>query len=183
MKRLMIVVVSLVLVMGLVGSAMAANSLKAGSKAFTVGMGNSVYDVKAYPETGSMFNDIVDLSGKYFVANNLALLAGFGLQSNSGDADASYFSFNVGARKYLKVADFTQFVEGKITYASVKVDPSIVDVTVFDFGLAFGAEYFLGQQFSLEGSIGVGFGSIDNAGVSDTYFGTRTMGVHANFYF
>jgi hypothetical protein len=49
----------------------------------------------------------------------------------------------------------------------------------------FGAEYFIGKQFSLEGSVGLGFGQSRDrlTDADDTYFGTRTVGVRANFYF
>jgi len=49
----------------------------------------------------------------------------------------------------------------------------------------FGAEFFIGKQFSLEGAVGVGLGqaSDDLSNADDTYFGTRTLGVRANFYF
>ncbi len=179
MKKLVIVTVALLMIMGLVGGAFAANSsLNSGSMAINVGMGNSVYG-----DVG-----VTRITGKYFVNRDIALLAGFGFQASSGDYDAKFFSFQGGVRKYLKTDELSTFVEGKLTYEKQKISsPGFlpVDVDVIDFSVAFGAEYFFGKQFSLEGSVGIGFGTQDDntSNQSITYFGTRTVGVSANFYF
>jgi hypothetical protein len=185
MKKILVIAVALLMVTGLVGIASAANSLKAGSKGIGVGLGNSIFGVKAAPGVGSYFNDVVDVTGKYFISNDMALLGTFGLQSDGSDADATYFSFGGGVRKYLEVDDFAPFVQAKFQYISVQVDPDIVDDTIFDLSVGFGAEYFFNKQFSVEGSVGVGLGIIqdDVNNFDDRYFGTRTMGVSANFYF
>jgi len=59
------------------------------------------------------------------------------------------------------------------------------DTDTVDISAGFGAEYFLHKQFSVEGSVGIGFGVEDNNDThdDDTYLGTRTIGVKANFYF
>ncbi len=177
MKKLFIVAAVIIAVMSLgIGSASAAdNSLKAGTFGFNVGFGDS-----ALGEPG-----VVMISGKYFVQNDLALIAGFGAQASSGDVDNNFFGFSVGVRKYLKVSDFAPFFGGKLSYEKRKDDLNGIDRTVIDVAGVFGAEYFLHKQFSIEGSIGLGLGSVDNkAPNSDyTYFGTRTVGVSANFYF
>ncbi|OGW55437.1 MAG: hypothetical protein A2Z46_09175 [Nitrospirae bacterium RBG_19FT_COMBO_55_12] len=178
MKKLVIVTVALLMIMGLAGGAFAANSLNSGSMAINVGMGNSIYG-----DIG-----VTRITGKYFMDRDMALLAGFGFQSSSGDYDAKFFSFQGGVRKYFKTDELATFAEGKITYEREKIDAPgfiAVDVDVIDFSAAFGAEYFFGKQFSLEGSVGIGFGTQDDNSTNQdiTYFGTRTVGVSANFYF
>jgi hypothetical protein len=166
------------------GSALAgpegASSLKAGAIGFNVGVGDSVFG-----DTG-----VVTISGKYLILNDLAIMAGIGLQSSSGDLDANYYSMAAGVRKYFKTDDFAPFIEGRFTYVNEKyqLPGNSVDQTAFDFAAAFGAEYFLHRSFSIEGAVGLGFGTatIKNTGIPNqdyTYFGTRTMGLSANFYF
>lgn len=186
MKRLIVIAMALVLVAGIgIGSASAANSLAQGNMNISVGMGDSLFSHKATPAANGVINDVVDLSARYLITKDLAIVGGFGLQTDGGDADATYFSFTGGVRKYLKTDDFAPFVGGQLTYAAVKSDPSLVDLSIIDLSAMFGGEYFVGKQFSLEGSVGVGFGQIkdDLANADDTYFGTRTVGVRANFYF
>jgi hypothetical protein len=65
------------------------------------------------------------------------------------------------------------------------VDVPVADLNAIDLSAMFGAEYFVGAQFSLEGSVGIGFGQVSNdlTNTDKTYFGTRSVGVKANFYF
>ncbi len=177
MKKFLIVAIVMGLVMGFgVGSASAAgNSLKTGTFGFNVGFGDSVFG-----DTG-----VITISGKYFVGNDMAILAGIGVQGSTGDLDANEFEISAGLRKYLKVDDFAPFVEGKFSYATEKFDAEGIDRNAFDLSFRFGAEYFLYKQFSVEGSVGLGIQAInDNRTNQDvTTFGTRSVGVSANFYF
>jgi hypothetical protein len=193
MRKCIVIAVAVVLMMGLAGSAMAANSLAQGEKAISVGFGESSFLNSQSPMNNVYLNNVVDISGRYFLAKDVALYGGFGLQLNSGDYDGTYFSFTVGARKYLSVNDFAPFVGGQLSYISVDVDGppavgKIADATVFDVAALFGAEYFFSKSFSVEGAVGIGLGQINNnlpaaGGGDSTYLGTRTVGVHVNFYF
>ena len=190
MKKIAIVAVVMVMMAGLVGSAFAANSLAQGSKAISVGMGDSYFVHSLAPMSDVYLNNVVDISGRYFVAKDMALYGGFGLQLNSGDYDGTYFSFTVGARKYLSTNDFAPFIGGQLSYISVDADGptgvgKIADIKVVDIAALFGAEYFFSKNFSVEGAIGFGVGQIndDLNNADSTYLGTRTVGVHANFYF
>jgi len=182
-KGLLVVLVGIAVLVS--GSAFAANSLNNGAAAISVGMGDSVFSHPAIPGVDAVVNHVVDISGRLFIAKDMALYGGFGLQSDGGDADGTYLSITAGLRKYLKTTDFAPFVSGQFSYITVKADPNIVDLSVFDLAGLFGAEYFVGPQFSLEGAIGVGIGQYkdDLRNMKDTYFGTRTVGVRANFYF
>ncbi len=183
MKKVVIIMAAAAVIMGLgIGSAFAAtgsNSLKAGTFGFNVGFGDSVF--------GNV--GVVTVSGKYLVNDNLAIIAGLGVQESSGDLDAKFFSLSGGARYYLRNDDFSPFVEGKLSYEDENIDVGVrVDQTAIDIGAVVGAEYFLHKQFSIEGAVGLGFGTVTvkTPGLPDqdyTYFGTRTVGVSANFYF
>ena len=193
MKKVMIVAAAVVMMMGLAGSAMAANSLAQGSMGISVGMGESnfVHSLAALDNVN--YSDVVDISGRYFVAKDVALYGGFGLQLSSGDYDGSYFSFTAGVRKYLSTNDFAPFIGGQFSYISVDADGptgvgKIADATILDVAGLFGAEYFFSKNFSVEGAVGVGMGHLDNklaapVGGDSTYLGTRTVGVKASFYF
>ena len=176
MRKLIIVALSIVLIMGVgTGSALAQqNSLKEGAIGFSVGLGNSVF--------GDTYDSVIDVTGKYLISNELALLAGIGFETHSGDADGSYLGLAFGVRKYLDTDDFVPFIEGKLSYITQDVagDTDIIDISV-----GFGAEYFMHKQFSVEASVGIGFGVVDNNAdnTDDVYLGTRTIGIKANFYF
>jgi hypothetical protein len=184
MQKVLVITLLLVMIAGPGASgAFAADgstSLKAGALGFNVGTGDSVFG-----DTG-----VVTISGKYFILGDLAIMAGVGIQSSSGDLDANYYSMSVGLRKYVKADSFAPFIEGKFSYVNEKfqVPGNTADQTAFDFAAAVGGEYFLHKQFSIEGAVGLGFGTVTvkNTGVPNqdyTYFGTRTMGLSANFYF
>ncbi len=177
MKKLLIVAVTLVMVMGLAGGAFAAGSFSKGNTAFSVGFGDSILG-----QTG-----VAMITGKYFIDRDMAVLAGFGLQTSSGDYDSNFFGFNIGARKYLKTDDLATFLQGMLSYEKVKVTApgfTAVNEKVIDISGGFGAEYFFSRQFSVEGSVGIGIGMVDEANNTDySYIGTRTAGVSANFYF
>jgi len=185
LKKLIVVAVAVVMMMGLAGSAFAANSLQQGKFGISVGMGDSFFSHKAIPNVDAVVNDVVDINARFFASKDVAIYGGFGLQTDGGDADGTYLSLTIGARKYLKVDDFAPFVGGQLSYITVKSDPNIVDLSIIDLAAMFGAEFFVGKQFSLEGAIGVGLGQAkdDLTNKDDTYFGTRTIGVRANFYF
>jgi hypothetical protein len=190
MKKIAIVAVVMVMMAGLAGSAFAANSLAQGSKGISVGMGDSVFGHPNFPlgDAAATQNPVVDISGRFFVAKDLALTLGAGLQLNTSDVEGTYLSLSFGARKYLSTNDFAPFVGGQLSYISWdgKTDAGkFADASVFDLAAFFGAEYFFAKNFSVEGAIGIGLGQAndDITNTDTTYFGTRTMGVHANFYF
>ena len=177
MRKLIIVALSIVLIMGVgIGSASAQqNSLKEGVIGISVGLGNSTF--------GDTYNSVIDVTGKYLISNDMALLAGIGFETHSGDVDGSYFGFTFGVRKYLDTDDFVPFIEGKLSY--ITEDVGTEDTDIIDISVGFGAEYFMHKQFSVEASVGIGFGVVDNntTNQDDVYLGTRTVGVKANFYF
>ena len=184
MKRLTVIAAAIMVVGLCISSAFAAStstSLNAGTIGFNVGFGNSVFG-----DSG-----VVTINGKYFVMDDLAIVAGIGTRVSSGDRDADYYSLSGGARKYLKTTELAPFIEARFTFAREKDNTSgpMVDQTAFDVGVIFGGEYFLHKQLSLEGGVGLGFGKVDienTAPAADedyTYFGTRTVGLSANFYF
>ena len=167
MKRfiLMTLIVAVVLGFGS-GSALAANSLKQGAAGISVNV-----------------DDDFVLSGRYFVTNDLALLAAFGIGAKGGDADGTDFGIGVGIRKYLIMDDFAPFIGGSFFYSTTRDG----DQTDWDLMGEFGAEYFLHKQFSVEGSVGFGYMSSEtDMGATDyeeTTLGTRRFGLSLNFYF
>jgi opacity protein-like surface antigen len=175
------------------GSAMAANSLNSGSKGISIGFGDSILNHVASPTDPLPQNPPVDISGRLFVARDMAITAGLGFQINSGDVKGTYFSFNVGGRKYLKTDDFAPFVGVQFSYLTYDAklkgagDAFYGDASLWDLSVMAGAEYFLGKQFSIEGSIGAGIGmsttKIAGTSYDSTYLGTRNFGIRGNFYF
>jgi hypothetical protein len=193
MKKFTIAAAAVVTLMGLAGSAMAANSLAQGSTAVSIGFGDSALNNVANPTDAQPRNPIVDISGRYFLTKDMALTGGLGFQMNSGDLDGTYLSFNAGIRRYFKTDDFAPFVGAQLSYITYDaeqknaagVSVTYADYSAFEVAGLFGAEYFFSKSFSIEGTIGVAIGSgkDDVSGNDTTYIGTRNMGVRANFYF
>jgi hypothetical protein len=176
MKKLIVVAVAVVMMMGLAGSAFAANSLNQGAFGLSVGFNN----LSSFPN--GMENTII---GKFLISSDLAFIGGFGFVNASGDdatGDGTDLSLVIGVRKYLKKDDFAPFAEGLLVYMTQ-------DSTARDtIGVLanFGAEYFLHKQFSFEGSVGVGLFNVEtNTGpnADSTILGTTSLGLRANFYF
>lgn len=138
---------------------------------------------------GTPSNFLVE--GRYLITKDMAVLAGAGLQMNDSGAVTNNKYTNTGImggfRKYLKPEDLSLFIGGKLQYLSTRQATN--DVTDFVLMAEAGAEYFLGKQFSLEGSVGAGYASRESKPVGGaistkaTSFGTATFNVSANFYF
>jgi len=167
------------------GSASAANSLNAGTMGLNIGFTSAT----AISGSGSPADFLI--SGKYLIAKDTALLAGFGFQSvdtgAAANATSTDIGFMVGMRKYMKTDDFAPFIGGRLQYLSTRQGAN--DVTDFALIGEAGAEYFFGKQFSLEGSVGFGYGSAEakpvggGTSVKGTGFGTKVFNLGANFYF
>jgi hypothetical protein len=191
MKKIAILAVAMVMMAGLAGSAFAANSLAQGSKALSIGFGDSVLNHVASPTDQNQNNPIVDVSAKFVIAKDMAITAGLGFQMNTGDLEGTYLSFNVGMRKYFKTDDFAPFVGAQLSYITydAELPPAnggqYVDFSAWDVAGVVGAEYFFSKQFSIEGSVGLAIGTAEDnqSNLDTTYIGTRNMGVRANFYF
>ncbi len=166
MKRLLTAMLTVVMFGALTANASAANGLKAGAFSFGVNV-----------------NDDFVLSGKYFVANDLAILALFGLGQKGGDASGTDLGIGAGIRKYLSTEDFAPFFGGVVSYRSTR-DGDLKETSIM--GL-FGAEYFFEKRFSVEGNVGFGYTSTDTTTgpttVTENTLGTQRFGLNLNFYF
>jgi hypothetical protein len=180
MKKLIVVAVAVVMMMGLAGSAMAAGtSLQSGKFGLSAGFTN----LSQYPDGIER-----TIMGRLFIANDLALNLGFGLTSADGDPgmpDGTDLSIIIGVRKYLKTEEFAPFIEGDLVYIDTDTGLNGAYDTIGVLANV-GAEYFLHKQFSLEGSVGIGLLQIENNAASSadsTILTTGSLGVRANFYF
>ncbi|MBI3480393.1 MAG: DUF3575 domain-containing protein [Nitrosomonadales bacterium] len=139
-------------------------------------------------------NSDFKVTGKYFVAKDMAVLGGLGLSirdnGSAANSKSTDIGFMFGARKYLKTDDFAPFIGGRLTYSTTRDVPTGgTEYTDFGIGFETGAEYFLGKQFSLEGKVGFGYASHEfktvGAATSTkmTALGSSTAALSANFYF
>ncbi|MHB8845389.1 MAG: hypothetical protein ACYC7L_11665 [Nitrospirota bacterium] len=175
MKKTVVMLAVALMVAVMCTGAFAANSLDQGTFGLSVGFNN----LSSFPDG---LEDTI--FAKFLVSDDLALIAGFGFTSASGDPgmpDGTDLSLVLGVRKYLKQDDFAPFAEGLLVY--MNQDTTARD-TIGVLG-NFGAEYFLHKQFSLEGSAGIGLFQVENSGTSAdaTILGTTSLGLRANFYF
>lgn len=156
------------------GSALAANSLNEG----TMGLNVPVITSTATTNT-SIVTPII--TGKFFVAKDMAVLGGFGFSSGgpSGNSTTT-FALLGGVRKYMKIDDFAPFAGAFLKYESTNSNPSSSATTV---AAEAGAEYFMAKQFSVEGKVTFGYQSVEYLGTKSTYFGTSTANLSMNFYF
>lgn len=179
MKKIILASVTMAMVMT-AGSALAANSLNAGAMGLTIALN----DAGVTP--GNTGNNFFMVGGKYFMAKDMALTAGAGLSIRGGDDKGTDIGFSVGMRKYLKVDDFAPFIGARFQYASGG-DSGTTKYTGMNLGAEAGAEYFFSKQFSMEGTIGFGYKSLETTTGATTTKGTRigteSIGIAANFYF
>ncbi len=181
--KLYIRILAAAVVIGFSGAASAANSLKAGSTALNV----TVFDGTSAAVQSSVVagnaDDLFIVQGKYFMQDDLAILAGLGIGIKGGDANGTDIGFRIGARKYMKNADFAPFFGGYFGYSSTNDS----NYKIMQIMGEFGAEYFFSKQFSIEGAARAGYMSgEDSSGatkVEATNVGTASAGVSFNFYF
>jgi hypothetical protein len=165
-KKFVLVVLAAALFLGIgIKNASADNSLKTGnvSLGITTGTDSLVY-------------------GKYMLANDLAIDGGLGFGIHTADDKRDTdINFEVGVRKYLKVADFAPFVGGVLSY-DIANDGDEKTFGIFAVG---GAEYFLAKHLSLEGTVGLGYSSTSYKAADKTagLFGTKRAAIGFNFYF
>lgn len=156
------------------GSAFAENSLNAGTLGLNVAVSSG----------GPLlpFGAPQMITGKDFIAKDMAVLAGFGMNNTSGTGGGTAWGIMGGIRKYLKTEDFAPFVGGRLSYGN---DGASSATTALGIGVEAGAEYFLAKHFSLEGAVGFGINinTPPSPAASVTNLGTTSAGLSANFYF
>lgn len=167
--------------------AVSAGSVFAAPSAGSFGI--NVDFTKATTPSGTPSDFLV--KGRYLITNDMAVLAGVGLQLNDNGATTNNTYNNIGLmggfRKYLRTEDLSPFVGAKLQYLSTQ--QAGFDLTDMSLLAEAGAEYFLGKKFSLEGSVGAGYASQKSKPVGGavsttaTGIGTVTFNVSANFYY
>jgi len=167
MKKLMLILIAAVMGVGIgMGTAYAADTPKQGSLGLSVDVrGSSV------------------IEGRYFLTNDMAVLAGFGFGAKGGYGNGTDIGLDAGVRKYLKMDTVSPFVGGTISYSKTQNGN---DKKTEALGLV-GAEYFLHKQVSVEGSAGLGYSekkeNMGGMATRKTNLGTSRLGVSLNFYF
>jgi hypothetical protein len=170
MKAFLMIVFSVLIT---AGTASAENSLKTGAKALSFGIIDS---------------DTIEVSGRLFVDNDLAVLGGIGFALHDNDESTTDYSLSAGIRKYLAKSDLAPFVGGILSYSRdefvVGAGPTASTESEKTLELAgvFGVEYFFAKQVSAEAQIGLRISDTKN-GADETTIGTFSSGVTVNFYF
>lgn len=167
--------------------ALSAGSALAGPTAGSIGLNAGLSD--STTPLGTPTNFLV--KGKYLIKQDMAILAGAGLQivdsGAANNAKSTNLGLTGGIRKYMKTDDLAPFFGGKLQYVSTTSAGN--DVTDLTLMAEVGAEYFFAKQFSLEGSVGAGYTSQTQtpvgagASTTQTAIGTASFSVSANFYY
>jgi hypothetical protein len=178
MKRKGMHIIFMTILIGFIsaGVASADNSLKKDAKALSFGIANS---------------DIL-ISGRMFLQNDLAVLAGVGFDHSSNNDSTTDYGLLAGIRKYIQTTDLAPFVGGVVSYRREDfIVPSggggtdVESQKTFTLSGVGGLEYFFTKQASVEAEVGVGLSSIDNvdgSGDDETQIGTFSSAVTVNFY-
>jgi hypothetical protein len=160
------------------GVASAENGLKSGATALSFGIVDSD----------------IEISGRFFLQNDLAVLGGVGLAHSDNDESTTDYSLSAGIRKYIVKAELAPFVGGEISYhrngfVVVNAGPGggtdVESEKTFEIAGVFGAEYFFTKQVSAEAQVGIGISDVKNvsgSGADETRIGTFSSGVTVNFY-
>jgi len=158
------------------GAAMADNSLQTGAKALSFGVANGD----------------IEISGRYFLQSDLAILAGAGFSYASNNDSTTDYSLTAGIRKYIKKTDLAPFVGGVVSFRRNDIivpsggGTDVESEKTFAIDGVGGLEYFVAKQVSVEAQVGIGLSSIhnvDGTGDDQTQFGTFSSGITVNFYF
>jgi hypothetical protein len=161
------VVMMIVLIMGYGVPVVAAASLDAGMGAVSF----------------SVAEEDLILSGRFFPADRLAIIAEGGISAISNDDSGADYSIGAGIRKYILVdTNLAPFLGAAITFFSDYLEATDKNEDGVEMNVHFGAEYFFGDRFSVEGSMGIAFETI-TTGEDHTRFGTARSALGANFYF
>lgn len=168
-KGLIVVMAMLTVTFATVGSAWAESSLREGAFGFTVQVVNFDTEIT---ENGM-------IAGRYLIQDNMAVIGGFGLNFRGQDADGTDVALMGGIRHYLNTSSFAPFLGGYLEHHRFNDGDSKVTRLVGEFG----AEYFLARQFSVEGSIGLGYTLQDQGPADFSRLGTRRSAISVNFYF
>lgn len=127
----------------------------------------------------SIAEEGIDLSGRHFIGDDLAVLALFGFQVTSNDE--SRFDIGVGIRKYLLKADLAPFIGTDVAYLSSET-PKGDTQSEFAVDVHFGAEYFFHKRVSAEAKMGIEASSVSD-GEDQASFRTFISAAGLNFYF
>jgi hypothetical protein len=132
------------------------------------------------------------IGATYFIANNLALRADFGINAIFTNTGTTTFSINLALRMYqARVGALAIYVAPDFALArtaTTQLDPNTGQVTTgveaLSFGGDAGIEYFFTDHISVGGQLGLAF-SIGNLGGNTTSVGltTGTSGLFASAYF
>ncbi|HTN44399.1 MAG TPA: hypothetical protein VMN77_11450 [Nitrospiria bacterium] len=176
MKIIKVFIITVGMSLLTVGAAMADNSLETGAKALSFGVANGD----------------IEISGRYFLGSDLALLAGAGFSHASNNDSTSDYSLTAGIRKYFKKTDLAPFVGGIVSFrrndiiVSAPGGNDVESEKTYSIDGVGGLEYFFAKQVSVEAQVGIGLSSIhnvDGTGDDQTQFGTFSSGITVNFYF
>jgi len=157
------------------GVASADNSLKKDAKALSFGIANS---------------DIL-ISGRMFLQNDMAILAGVGFDHSSNNDSTTDYGLTAGIRKYIQTTDLAPFVGGTVSFLRkdfIVFSGGGTDVEsqkTFSLSGVAGLEYFFTKQASVEAEVGVGLSdvhNVDGSGDDQTEIGTFSSAVTVNFY-
>lgn len=171
-KGLVVVMAMLMVTFATAGSAWAESSLREGAFGFTVKVVNTDTELSDKAVAGM-------ISGRYLLQDNLAVLAGFGLNFRGQDDDGTDVALMGGIRHYLNTSSFAPFVGGYLEHHRYNDGNSKVTRLIGEFG----AEYFLARQFSIEGSIGLGYTLQDEEAEDVSRLGTQRSAISVNYYF
>ncbi|HVP18618.1 MAG TPA: hypothetical protein VMU36_06440 [Spirochaetia bacterium] len=119
------------------------------------------------------------LGAKYFVNDNVALRAGFGVVNvAAGGASTTAYSFGAGFEYHLAgKGGVSPYVGAAVSYSGESLSGG--GSTPSDFGIKaiFGGEYFFSNNFSWAGELGLGYDSLYNPGTPPLIPATTTSSI------
>jgi hypothetical protein len=127
------------------------------------------------------------LGAKYFINDNIAVRAGFGIVNvSAGGASSTGYCFGGGFEYHLGVKGaVSPYVGAAISYSGESLSGGAAGLSDLGIKAVFGAEYFFSNNFSWAGELGLGYDSFYNPGppaATTTSIGTIGFGSFLTYY-
>ncbi len=176
MKRLLLPILVLVLVGYL---AFAEGAPKGGEFGIQGGVNFTSLGFGAFNPNGS-------LGAKYFVNDNIALRAGFGIVNNSAAGGNTGYTLGAGFEYHFAgKGGVSPYIGAALSYSGESLSGGAPSQSDLGIKAVFGGEYFFSNNFSWAGELGLGYDSFYNPGppaTTTTSIGTVGFGSFLTYY-
>ncbi len=174
---------SLMLIAGLASAQVDSGSFMINANSSGLKFESSSLEVENSTQESDFREFEIDFAAGYTVIDNLPVGVRFFLNAGeNNNTDFSTFAIGPWARYYFDTGDFKPF--GEIALLFGNIENGSQDRSLFLFQIFAGGEYFITDQFSVGGKLGIGFGNseFENSSTDIDIF-EFNLGIGFSFFF